>query len=484
MKLTPVLCVLLSTAAPVMAQVSATPEGAARIEASLRKVLGPLPGVVVVTPQGETYEATMDFTPLIKLIPVPELQATMTPYTVVLTDKGDGTWGVREDNDFRLDIVMPDVFEAHYVIESIKGEGIFDESLLAMSEYKAELSGFSISSRMRGFDGMPGIEDTSTIERATIETYGVSDGGGGVDAEMYYSYENYRQTTHLPMGGPGASPLPLTFTVTSQKQHVQMSSLRTGEILDLISFFVDRPDPQKIIADQEVLRSKLSAAMPLFGLLEGSVTAQTVGVDSPVGRFEADEMGVSVGLQGVTADGWFTEGLSVKGLKVPAGLMPDWAQQLMPADVTLGFDVAGYDLANPAKILIDAFDFTKPSPIDPSLQMPLFAAFLPKGSLDIKITPSAISSDLYGVEAEGQFTAGPMGAPTGRVLISATGLDAVDGVLDQASSADPDAAGVRGMTGIARSLAKEGANGALTWELEFTPDQKVLVNGNVMSGMQ
>ena len=63
-----VTAALVLIAAPALAD-PATPEGAAAIETALRSYIGPAPGVVAVTPAGDSYRATLDFTPYAAMLP-------------------------------------------------------------------------------------------------------------------------------------------------------------------------------------------------------------------------------------------------------------------------------------------------------------------------------------------------------------------------------------------------------------------------------
>ena len=66
--------------------------------------------------------------------------------------------------------------------------------------------------------------------------------------------------------------------------------------------------------------------------------------------------------------------------------------------------------------------------------------------------------------------------PAGKATVSAKGLDEVLKVIQAA----PPEAGVQGGVAViiaAKGMAKAGVDGALTWDIEGTPEAKVLVNG-------
>jgi hypothetical protein len=171
------------------------------------------------------------------------------------------------------------------------------------------------------------------------------------------------------------------------------------------------------------------------------------------------------------------------GLSLPAGLVPEWAAQLVPTSLSLDFKASRFNLAAPVAILLDTVDLVNPKPNTPEQDQALLAALLPDGVVDITLAPGSVTSPLYTVTYEGLFSAGPTTPmPVGKATVTATGLTAVEQAL---------AAGPPEMTGqiipvlkMAESMAKPGENGALVWELESTATGGMLVNGTNMMGGQ
>ena len=194
-------------------------------------------------------------------------------------------------------------------------------------------------------------------------------------------------------------------------------------------------------------------------------------------------MAVEVEANGLVDDGLFREAFTLNGLSLPAGLVPEWAAQLVPTSLSLDFKASRFNLAAPAAILLETIDMVNPKPNTPEQDQALLAALLPDGVVDITLAPGTITSPLYTVTYDGVFSAGPATPmPVGKATVTATGMTAVEQAL---------AAGPAEMTGqitpmlkMAESMAKPGENGALVWELESTATGGFLVNGTNMMGAQ
>ena len=87
---------LVSVSASALAA-TATPEEATRLTGVFQSYLGQEPGVVTVTPNGETYDVKLDFSPLIKKAATNGVEAQITPFEMKLTSQGNGKWQVVQD---------------------------------------------------------------------------------------------------------------------------------------------------------------------------------------------------------------------------------------------------------------------------------------------------------------------------------------------------------------------------------------------------
>lgn len=467
---------LISTAA--YAAEPATPEGAAELTTLLQTYLGAKEGVVSVEPGDEVYDVTLDFAPLTAGLPAGT--TTVSPLEFTLADNGDGTWAMTQDQALSLKLSIPGEIEMDIAIASYKGEGVFDEALQTFSSSNAEFSGLTMTQKVT--DPNMGQQNVSyAIADGSYESTGAAGENGGVDSTGSFTLNGLSESFDLPPMGEGAPPSTISLTVDSYVGDSAVTGLRPDALYKLLAFFVANPSEEAIKAAQGELKTILTDGLPLFEHVTSNATGSNLKVQTPMGEVAASEVSATIEAGGLVEEGLFREAIGVKGLALPAGLVPDWAVDLVPKDVALDFAASRFDLAAPAKIFLAAMDLTKPEPVDEATGQQMLAALLPEGVVDITIAPSAVTAPIYTLSLEGTATAGPAAMPTGKATLTATGITAVEQAL---AKAPPEVGGqANPMIAMVKGLSKPGADGALVWELEMTADGKMLVNGTDLSAM-
>ena len=457
----------------------ATPEEAARLLGLFQTYLGAEPGVVAVEPTGESYTVTLDFAPFIAKAAAETFSGTVTPYVMTLTDNGDGTWATVVDQPFAANIVAPGISEFSYTIGSLKGTGIFDEALSAFTTSRSDFTDIAISQTITIEDTPPSNSVTSAAG-GYYESTAVSGSAGGVDSKITYALTNYSQTMEIP-GATGAPSAEVIVNAESYGGDATLTEFDPAAFYKLIAWFVAHPSEEAIKADQAGLKAVLTEGMPFFQNMATTGGMTNATVTTPVGVFTADQIGIDVEANGLVTDGLIREGITLSGLEIPDGLAPSWSTGLIPTDV--GFDVAvsGFNAADPVAAIIAAFDLTKEVPIDPAVEGQLMAAFMPNGTVDIKLAPGSIASEMYTLTYEGAMTAGPAGVPVGTAKVTMTGMDAVLAALQ---AAPPEVGGqMVPMLGMAKGMAQPGVDGTLVWEIDASVPGTLLVNGADLSMM-
>ena len=94
---TAILAVLPLVFSGTTAFAEATQDGAAHLTEVFQTYLGTTEGVVSVEVAGASYTLTLDAAPLAKMAADAGGTATLTPIVMTLTDNGDGTWAVLQD---------------------------------------------------------------------------------------------------------------------------------------------------------------------------------------------------------------------------------------------------------------------------------------------------------------------------------------------------------------------------------------------------
>ena len=458
---------------------AATPQEAARLLALFQTYVGAEPGVVNVTPAGDDYTLTFDLAPFIAKASPETFSGTVTPYVLTLTDNGDGTWSTASDQSFKAEFNVNGLSTMTYSIASWTSAGVFDETLGAFSKSRSEFSGVEMAQVMTLPDEAP-TNSTSSAEEGFYESVATAGIEGGIDSKITYAFTNYSQSMDLP-GASGGPPSQVTIAAENYIGDGTMTALDPAAFYTLIAWFVAHPSAEAIKADQAGLKTVLTEGVPFFQTIEATGGMTKATISTPVGEFDVENVAIAVEANGIVKDGLFREAITLSGLTIPEGLAPEWSANLVPQEFGFDFTVSGFDAAAPFAALITAFDLTKPEPIDPATQGQLMQSFMPNGTVDIKLAPSVISSDVYSLAYEGAMTAGPGGIPVGTAKVSLTGYDAILAALQ---SGPPEMTGqIVPMLGMAQGMAKPGDNGALVWEIDASTPGMLLVNGVDMMAM-
>lgn len=461
------------------AMAEATPEGAEALTSTLQAYLGATDGVVAVTPSGDAYAVTLDFAPLMAKIPAEGFKASVSPIALMVTENGDGTWNYAIDQTVDIAYDIPGQLKATTSYGSVKLSGVFDEALGDSREYHFEAT--DISSVQTQTDPMMGeMGATTKVDSMTMDGTAVA-AGDAVDGHFTTAVTNMVYDMTIA-AGEGAEPVAISASIAEGSAEGGMTGYKPAALYGLLAWFVAHPDQALIEADRAGLKTQLEAALPLFANVTMDGSYKTIAITSPVGPFSLEEAKVTIDVNGVVADGKFREAISLSGLQIPAGLVPPFAEQLVPTD--LSFDVAAshFDLAAAAGLGLGLLDLPAGSAPPEGFEAQMLAAILPTGVMDITLAPGSITAPIYGLTYEGTLSAGPnTPMPAGKAKITATGITAVKQAL---AAAPPEVSGqIAPMLGMAEAMAKPGENGALVWELESTPAGSFIVNGTDLMGM-
>ena len=457
----------------------ATPEGAAHLTEVFQTYLGTVEGVVTVVPEGETYRLTLDAAPLLAMAPPEAGSFSVSPMVMVLTDNGDGTWGVTQDQALSLSAVLDGQFDIKLDIASLAGEGVYDEAMMAFASSSASYSGVTLVEKITP-PGEPPMDVSVTVASGVSETTATANPAGGVDATTTYTAEGLVETFMLPPMGEGMPPMPVSLTVESMEQSGDLTGFLPEAILGLVEWAVAHPSPEAMQADMAGLKAVIEGGIPFFETLTSAGTMTNIAIETPMGPVGIAAATFEVDLNGVVAEGLFREAFTLSGLTLPEGMLPPWSLPLLPTDLALDVSVTGYDLAAPAAIMMALFDMPPGSEPDPAMQDAALAALLPTGSVEITLAPGSVTGAGYELTDEGAMTAGPMAMPAGSATVTLTGIDAIMAALNAA----PD--DVKGQTlpmiGMAQGMATPGPAGELVWEIDATTPGSLLINGMDMMG--
>jgi hypothetical protein len=474
---------VLAIALPGVALAQATPQGTAELTAAFQTYLSATPGVVNVVADGDAYAVTLDAGPFIAMIPAQAgVTLSMSPVTLRVTDNGDGTWGVTQNQPFSMKMAAAGEMNLDLSIAGVDCVGTYDTTLKAFIQNDCTLQGL----KMLQETTPPGALGTSVsdlkLDTITLSQTGAAGANGGVDSKLTYTSSGLTQRISEPMGA-GMPPLDITFSLAESRDTATVTGMRNAALLASLAWVVANPNEGAMMANRTALRDILAGALPIWENIAASGTGSGVEITTPVGPVTAASFGYDISMTGAVPDGKIAYGLRLDALALSPGMVPPFAEALIPQSVSMTFGVESYDGAAAAQKLLGLFDLAPGSAPGPEFEGELLQALLPDGSVDIVLSPGSVANATYTLTYEGRMQAGPnMMMPTGTARITATGYDAAMAALDGA----PDEVKMELLPamGIARQFATEQADGSLVWDIDASVPGSLKVNGMDLMGMQ
>jgi hypothetical protein len=478
MKRTAAATFLLLIGAGSQALAAATPEEARRLTVLFQAYLGAEPGVVTVEPSGDSYRTRIDLAPHFAKIREPGVTVSLSPIEWTLTELGGGKWKVDQDQPLAFSFTAAGKAEIRGEIASVKGTGTFDEALGAFADTATDIGQVAYEQVMTENGQTSRV--SYTIASMAVKS-NMSGSAQSADGIATYRFTGLKETISTPAAGDGSMPpMDLVITVPDGMQQATVRGLKPGSLVGLLAWFVAHPSKDTIIAGQAELKDKLRAALPVFSSMSGTATLNGISMNTMIGQMGAATLEVAVDVNGVVADGMFREKFTFTGMQPPDGIVPPWAQGLVPRNFTIDFSVRDFDLAKPAGMILDALDLSKEPPLPPGMEDQLLAALLPKGVVTIGLDPSGVLAGIFDLQAQGAMTAGPAAMPAGQATIRLKGIDEIMAALQ---SAPPEMGmdQVAPVGIIAKGMAKQDSDGYLSWKIESTPAGSITINGTDIS---
>jgi hypothetical protein len=459
--------------------VPATQAGADRITQTLQTYLGSTAEVVGVTAQGDTYLLKLNAAPLMPQNGGQGVVGQISVISLTLTDNGDGTWGVAMDQPFAVKAGVKDVFDLQESVAGWTLTGTFDEKLLSFSTVTSQFSGLKLEETIQQ-PGQPATYVLVTMDSAGLQSTSVANPAGGSDTAMTATIVGLSEKFNMPAIDGSTMSMPVEAKLDSLTEKATVTGLRLDTMAPVLAWVVAHPDG----ADQDAARSELKpllqAALPIFATASAHGDSGPLTVTTPMGAITADKVAFLLDANGVVPDGKFREGVSLSGLTLPPGLVPDWAMALVPKDASLDVQVSDYDAAAAAAQALTAFDLPAGQDPAPGFGDMVLAALMPHQTVTVTLNPGTTNGAGYSLAYEGSLVAGPgTDVPSFKAKLTVTGFDAI---LDALKTA-PEEMRLQATMGLGamRGLANPGDNGALVWEVDGTKPGQVLVNGMDMS---
>ncbi|MBG1230881.1 DUF2125 domain-containing protein [Aestuariivirga litoralis] len=457
-----------------------TADDAAKLKASLGAYLGASADAVAITPEGDGFKVVIDATGILAKSPDSK-DVVISPIDFMLTPAGEGKWKVSHEGPLAFSAQFKGQFEITEKAESYTLNGEFDESLAAFTTLDAKVANLTFDETIKDEKGMD-IKASGKFDSVDVKGTGTANSAGGVDVKFTEVFGPGEFTQDVA-GGDGSAPFHLNVKMASINAEGAVNGTTTTAIAQFFKFVAAHPDDKAMANAQDDLKSVLRNLLPVFTSGEGSATINGIEAETSVGHFKAAKTTIGVKANGAVKDGRLEESINFEGIELPPGLVPAWAQSLVSKNVSLGVAMSGYDLESFLKAEIDSADFSKDPAVSKEAEDKNAQLLMPKGAVDVTLTKSSISNDVYALTAEGTMQVGPSAQPTGKAHITMKGLDDVM----KAAQAAPAEAGLQEMGAVAivaKGLAKTENDGSLGWDVEATPDGKITVNGMDMSKLK
>ncbi len=476
---TAILAILPLVLSGSAAFAEATEDGAAALTEMFQTYLGSTEGVVSVEVDGDDYVLTLDAAPFAAMAAEAGGTASLSPVIMTLTDSGDGTWDVAQDQALSMAFSVPGKIDAKVEIASFKSEGVFDEALMTFSSSSSEMTGITLVETVNDPNSGEMKIDVS-VASGTYDTTGAAGAAGGVDSTFTMSMTGLTENIMTP-AQEGMPAMPISLTAATMTQSGKVDGMRPDAIYQIMAWFVANPSEEAMTANKAGLKSIIQGGIPFFSAITSTSSMMNVAVTTPMGAVGMAELGVDIDLNGLVPEGKLREAIRVKGLTLPEALIPAWVVPILPNDASFDFQVTDFDPAGAATVALGAFDLPAGAAPDAAFEGNLMAALMPKSTVTIGLNPSAISGDGYQLTYEGSMVAGPSSpVPTGTARITLTGIEKLQAALDAA----PDDIKGQAMMGVgmAQGMAKPGPNGELVWEIDASTPGSLSVNGTPMMG--
>ena len=474
-----IIAALLLSVSPLAVNAGTTQADADKLKAILQSYFCAGTDAVKIVPEGDGYKMSFDLSGLGKDMQAKDTEASAQSFDFSLTPEGGGKWKVHHDGPMGFSLKSKDQFDISEKIESVTLDGEFDEALGSFTNLVANGKNISVKETINDSKGMK-IDVDAKFDSIDTKITSAAAAAGGVDVKFVYNLGHSEMTEDL--NKEGDPPMHLVIGLDGGTSDGTITGTKTLAILQLVKFLNAHVAEDSLAKDQVAFKAALTDLMPVFNNLSMRGGFGKTTVQSPLGTFGLDKVGVTFDANGALKDGKFAESLSFEGLSVPADIVPSWASSLVTKNFNIGFAVTGYDLESAAKAELAAADFAKDPPISKEIENSIGELLLPTGAVNVVLSNTMISNDTYKLTIDGVMDAGPNAKPSGKAHITAKGLD---DILKAIQAAPPET-GVQGgaaVVVVAKGMGKAESDGSTSWDVEAAPDGKITVNGIDISKM-
>jgi hypothetical protein len=455
----------------------ATQDEAKRLTSLFESYIGDIKGVVRVVPAGEAYDVTVDYTPLLSLLPQNDQVMEISPVTMKLADQGGDKWLITSDKPFGFKMKVVDQLDISVTSDAINYEAVFDAKLGFFVSSEMQLSNLIFAQTVTTSDGSAGV--SYTLKSVDYTSTNSETSAGIVDGKGVMTFSGMEQT--IKATATEELPTPLNFTLKGEKgsQVIAFKGLNVKAVYDIVKFLATKAKSnQKEFSDADFveLQPILKSSLPFFQNINMQGTFDNLQLETMLGTFGLSSVSSTVEMNGLVKDGLFREAISLEGLTIPKGIVPDIYDQFMPEKLAFDFQLTGFDLNAPALLALDKpkefVDFED----DPAFSAQLLEALLPTGAVTFTLNSSKFVGKTYDIEIDGSVTGGETVKPVGKGMIKAKPLNELIAAV-QALPAEMELSQLSAGLIAFNSIAKKQPDGSLIWDIDGDGNtNKYLIN--------
>lgn len=398
----------------------ATLDQAQTIKSALEKYVGNGGGgdasAVTVTPDGERYSVQIDVKKAFRGLEPMGVMFEPASWQTYLQPQEGGTWHVTNDGSTRFSVKFGER-TVSLIINGTQFDGVFDPAIPSYTRSNSSFENMTLAAL-----GENGETQTRETQKGNV-VFGAEPVGDGVITGQLTQKSGgsvQQVTLEKPNGSPSAPSFNMKSGASVDESRVE--SLRVRSLLDVWAFFVAHPSAMAIKSDQEQLRSLLRVALPIFKHASQSASVEETTIESMVGAFEVESASIRLDLNGLVEDGRIGSEIKVASLKLPSGLVPPWAEGLVPMRVELAETLSGFHLQTLSQKAVDSFDLRGKDPFTPAALQELQLLFGSVDQMILTISPSHLAGALLDAKFEGQIHwKRPM--PDIMMKVSVSGID-------------------------------------------------------------
>ena len=451
----------------------ATSEQASAIKAAIERYVGGGTGgasPVAVTPENDHYSVAIDLKQAFHVLERFGFALDPATYAMSATPLEGGTWRVASSGVPRITAKHGDNSYS-VIVNNAKFEGVFDPDVLGF-----QTSSFAYDSMSIAVVTPQGGTQTREINRGRQTSTGTTTGEGIASVQIAQHNDGFSQDVHLDVPGPNGAPGLLSLKSASETANLAVDDLHSRAITELWAFFVEHPDEEAIKASQTDLKNLLRKALPLFRQWSQGGSAEHLSIDSPFGAFTAEHIGGQFKTTGLVQDGKIEADLHYDGATIPTGLVPGWAEGLVPTTAALQQSFAGFHLDTVGQQVIDGLSFDTPDLLSTETVQKLRESVGPLERMVATLGPSHFESKDLKLDLDGEVRlTKPL--PDFSVNIRASGLDQALQNIQARAEGDKNASQLIAVLVLAKGLGKAGTDGSLSWAVTKSGAGDVLING-------